>query len=364
MRRFHRRGQHEIPLHWIFALVGGALFLLFFFILIRSVTTQHQGQSDRELAFAVQTIVTTAAATPDLFTVTDLQNAKYVFACERDAASFLSYVFVEGPTKPAKAQLDTENLRYVPVFSPSTVNGDQLFTSTRAWEAPFQIGSLVLLSNNRTRYVFAYGSGWSLQQMKSSFVAEENIGGFGHDFVPAPGLSGYQDAGFDQYRVVLFTTTNTPVQPNLNSGSALKNPKNSALVVHTTDAESGTLDFYNDLSNTNGKKQLGVPFVGRAMLDAAIFSQDNTSFDCNMAKALERLNTTITILQHRLDTLGQDPNLQTKCGTIFDDARTWLNEYRKNPKEAFMAAGGNTGPLNQLSNIYQQAVQADCPSIY
>jgi hypothetical protein len=353
MRRFHRHGQHEIPLHWIFALVGGVLFLLFFFILIRSVTTQHEEKSGRDLAFAVETIVTTAASTPDTFTVTDLQDAKYSFACERGAASFLSYVFVESAVKPAKAQLDTENLRYVPVFSPSSVSGDQLFTSTRAWEAPFPIGSLVLLSNNRTRYVLVGDI-----RLTKSFVDEENLGGFDILRLGSSAFSNVKDEGFDQYRFVFFNLPfKLPPQEFLGK-------RNGALVIHTVDdGESGTLDFYDNLKSGT-KAPTSIPFAGRAMLDAAIFSQEYGSFDCNMAKALERLNTTIIILRLRLDTLGKDLGLQTKCGAIFDEAKAALTEYGKNPDWAFAAAAAGSGPIIQLSGINQRAFAADCPSIY
>jgi hypothetical protein len=355
MRRFHGRGQHEIPLHWIFALVGGALFLLFFFILIRSVTTQHEEKSGRDLAFAVETIVTTAAATPDTFTVTDLQDAKYAFACERDAASFLSYVFVEGAAKQAKAQLDTENLRYVPVFSPSSVSGDQLFTSTRAWEAPFPVGSLVLLSNNRTRYVLVGDT-----RLIKSFVEEENLGGFDILRKGRDAFKDVKDEGLDQYRFVFFNTGfQLPPQEFLGK-------RNGALVVHTDDnGETGTLDFYDNLRlGANAPSKKGVPFAGRALLDAAIFSQDSNSFDCNMLKARERLNTTITILQRRLEVLGNGSALQLKCGPLFDEAKAALIAYSNSPDRAFAAAAAGSGPIILLSSINQRAFAADCPSIY
>ena len=353
MVRFHRRGQHEIPLHWIFALVGGTLFLLFFFILIRSVTNQNQEKNTRDLSFTVQTILTTAAATPDTFTITTLPDATYQFTCHDDPQLFEAHFQING------GSYSGEPLRYVPLFSPTFIKGDQLFTSTHTWEAPFPIGSLVLLNNNRTQYVFISSYSTSAIQSIKSLITDENLGGFSILPVSDLALNTVKDEGYDQYRVVSFDGT-------YHALTQLPASKITALVVSSTDDfNTGTLAFYN----TTTGRQVGptVSFIGTAMLDAAIFSQDYNTFDCNMAKARERLTTAVEVLQDRLFiNLSHDPSIPLACRNIYaNQVEPLFTAYQPLSNLSNMGAViGPSGYAQRLTAVNNELIGQGCPTVY
>ena len=350
-----KAGQIEIPFHWIFALVGGFLFLLFFFVLIRSVVTSNQQRDTADLTLSVQTILLNALTKPGEFTVSDLQSASYRFVCERDAAGMLSYVRI------GQGSYDPSQLRYVPFFSPSVVEGDQLFTRTAVWKAPFPVSPVLLVSNNRTRYVFV-GSAGSLPSIRS-FIQGEGLDGFNTFVASSSAMGAVKDEGLDQYRFVFFGGFADP-------GQAFKNA--TALNVQlSADGTSGTLTFYDDLSCAGScgvapRAQLTVPFVGTAMLDAAIFSQDSSAFRCGFAKMEERLNTSVTTLLGRLDDLSSpSTNVPQQCKALYGQARQPLQDYETDPLGAFSSVGGNPSAAQQIQTIQRRlAAEGVCPGVY
>jgi hypothetical protein len=335
----------EIQFNWVFALVGGFLFLLFFFILIRAVLTSNSDKETRELSFRVQTILSDAAASPDTFAPNQLKDTTYHFTCSNESGKVTeSYVRI------GEKSYDDQGLRYLPLFSPTTVKGDELFTVTRTWQAPFQISRLIMLSNNRTRYVFFTGTTTKIREL----LSQENLQQYGYDIRLA--TDDYDDAGFDQYRFIYYNT-----QPNAgtvisNVWNRFKKPGNTALYIDTSDnGESGTLRFYDDLSSISSYQE--VHFYGRAMLDAAIFSQDKATFDCNMLKALERLKTVQEILNDRLDKLNLDGNVTGRCKDIY--------LYARGPIGGVYSAGQVQQPaIKSLIDLNRQALANQCPLIY
>jgi hypothetical protein len=225
------------------------------------------------------------------------------------------------------------------------------------------VGSLVLVSNNDTRYVLAGPT-----DKTRSFVENENLGGFNIYRAGIGAIGSVKDEGYDQYRVVVFDYPGDTFHNSFPSlDSSLTKTKNTGLIIHLAPATengapAGTLDFYNDLSN-QAKRELGVPFYGAAMLDAAIFSQDNATFLCNMVKAEERLNTTIKVLRLRLNDLAANQTVLTKCGDYLTRANDTLGAYALNPDAAFGEAADAAGSIEDLFNINQQAIGADCPQV-
>ncbi len=353
-----RAGQIEIPFHWIFALVGGFLFLLFFFVLIRSVVTSNQQQDTADLSLSVQTILLNALTKPGEFTVSDLPSASYRFVCERDAAGILSYVRI------SQGSYDPSQLRYVPFFGPSVVAGDQLFTRTVVWKAPFPVSPVLLVSNNRTQYVFVASAG-SLNMVRS-FIQGEGLDGFNTLVISSTAIGAVKDEGFDQYRFIFFDGFADP-------GKAFKNA--TALNIQlNSDGTSGTLTFYDNLSCAGScgfgqpRASPTVPFVGTAMLDAAIFSQDSRTFSCGFAKMTERLNTSVTTLIGRIDDLrdaAKNGAVPSQCVALYDQTEPLLGQYLTNPLGAFAPTGTNPSVAQQIQTLQRRlAAEGVCPGAY
>ncbi len=341
-------------------MVGGFLFLLFFFILIRSIVTTSQEGDARGLSFKVESVVRTAATTPDTFTVTRLPTNDYRFVCDRDADGVFSYVQV-GRSDVA----DQHALDRVPVFAPRSVEGDELFTLTRTWEAPFPVGGLMVVDNNRTRYVIVDTPGALARQEPQAFIEEQNLEGFNMQPFSMAELSGYPDTGFDRYRFILFNGDPASIPIGIRG-------KSTALVVRRN-GEGGTLTFYDELgtglpSATASK----VVYYGDAMLLGAIFSHDVRSFLCDRAKAYERLDGALLILQRRLaGIVAQPPSPQPEewsdCRTLYTSAASLLQAFKDDPTGSFAAAAASTpsSPLPALEQLNRRLLnKRGCPLVY
>ena len=342
-----KRGQLQISFHAVFALVGGFLFLLFFFFLIKNVVMNEDTRDTRQLSYAVEAMVKTAASNPDEFRIVDLSDATYKFICNR------------GNPRESYLRIDDEPYRsldildHIPLFAPRMVKGDRLFTLTQTWSAPFQIGSFVFLSNNHTQYVLVGTSGDLTTGRLTDFIEEHHLSGF--DFLPVSidDLGSLEVQGHDRYRFVFFTGG----PDSLNSD--FKTKENSAIVVSYDvpyESERGTIGFYNPLKPTGNSPNQTEAYYGDEMLIAAIFADDYDTFICNMQKATEHLDTTLEILLRRVTKL--EPTVP-ECATLLGKGKTLLNAYRSSPRAVLQSSSTLIDDLERINNqLY------DCPTLY
>ncbi len=344
-----RRGQLQISFHFLFALIGGLLFLLFFFILIQSVLTQDEARERRGLAFRVEAILRTAAATPDTFTRTSLPEEEYRLVCEQDALGTFSYVRVGQGSVTDQHALD-----HIPLFAPPVVEGEELFTLTRSWEAPFPVGSLLYADNNRTRYVIVDTPAAVARGEPEAFIRRQNLAGFNIRPWSADRLADYPDEGFRRYRFLLLAGDPARIPASLPA---------SALVV-TPRGEGGLLAFHDRPGEAPTARN--VAYYGEAMLLAALFSHDWQGYACNAAKAEGRLAHASLILQRRLDLLEPSPlpDDWDACEQAYAQARSLLAAYAAEPGTAYRDALDGRGPIAALEDLNRQLLGLQCPLLY
>lgn len=342
---FRRRGQLQISFHFVFALVGGFLFLLFFFILIQNVLHGEQSSETRQLSFTVESLVKTAMTTPDTFRVTRLPTSTYRFVCEEDAEGRQSYVRIGDASYES-----TETLLFTPIFAPRRIHGDKLFALSRTWNAPFPVGNFLYVANNRTRFIFVVPQGMTSQLR--SFLEESQLDSFNIEVMTPSALSTVEDEGFDQDRFVFFTGGPDALP------SSVRTAKNSALVVETVDFESGQFTFYDHLSASNNQADASFTFYGEEMLLAAIFAGTSTLFQCNMGKATSHLTTTIDILLRRTATLENSVDDNT-CLPLLTQGEGFLNNYKR-----ALSSGMPSSVINKLESLNTQLLANECPLLY
>lgn len=317
------RAQMQVQFQWLFAVIGGILFLLFFFTIINTLINSADEVQQRNINFAADVVFRASLANPETFTLTELPEPVTIqFACElAPAAPPALRTFDASHARVNSESYTPSALRYIPFFSPRQIAGDQIFTLTRTWDAPFPVTRLLMVSNNRTRYVLLTPVGW-LQRAKE-FVRAENLGKFSFETrsISSAGAVELASRGVDQYRFILVNADFGAFYANLDN--RFKRPENTALVVTTAqdDFGSGTLQFHDDLS-TGAPTGSAVNYYGKAMLDAALFAGSRELFTCNMQKAYERLYTTLATSVNRTQGLyakaGYDASSTlTPCGAQY-----------------------------------------------
>lgn len=365
-----RKGQLTIPFHLIFTIVGGALFLLFFFILIRSVVKAGTDTNVRDLTFSTETIISTSMTNPESFTIANLQPATFLFICSDQGRE--SYVRPTGEGIDMESQtLITDSLQHVPLFSPRVVRGDELFTSTRTWKVPFPVGSLVMLSNNRTHYIFIDTVSNDVYQ----YLEEENLDAYSIEFVSTSNINSIEPRGYDQYRVIFFDIQGSSF-PGwlLQAQQRLDGEEVTFLRVEIDEPyDQGKLFFYDKehytaQEVTDPANYHELTFFGSAMLDAAVFSENYALFSCNMEKAVRRFGTTLEILKLRAADLADDPittDFPDECSDIFNDYGVpYLDQYSDATDLGGFSNAIQSGAVDNLETTYNQLLMEDCPLLY
>lgn len=326
------KGQLSLQFNWIWVLVGGVLFLIFFLLIVRNLTNFGEGQQVRAANFNVKTIVFASLAEPNEFQIHDVADATYTFACSADDDGILeSYVRVDDGSYEQRA------FEFIPVFSHHTLEGRQLFTLSKPLAAPFPVTNLVLVSNNRTQLVFVRGAGNDLDRVED-LLLREGINRFNVESIAVGTLDTFKDAGHDHYRYIFFD------EPYIRPPVA-----GSALVV---DTRSGLMDFYDSTEAPPSAQD--IHYYGNGMLLAAAFASSFEEYTCNLGKTRPQFSTVTTVLQSRLQPL-QDSFPQ--CRSLYTEASTLLaNEF--DPLE-------NLAPLaSNLERVNDRLLQRNCPLVY
>lgn len=355
------KGQLSIPFPLIFALVGGFFFLLFFFVMIRAVIHSNTVKSTRQLSFTVETAVMTALANHNTFSKLSLQKGKYVFTCDK-GPPFESYVRINDGSFE-----NPQLFRYVPLFSPPVINGDELFISTRSWKAPFPITSLLLIANNRTRFVFVGN-----KPLIKNFIDRENLNNYGIDVVKTSDLGSYVDKSFDRYIFVTFNAkpgSSWPSDETFNGSSVLEVKSSDSF--HSGNFTFKELNCFADPSTPCSLQPPSptsstINFQGGAMLDGAIFSGDEKLFECNFDKLQERALTASDILHlrlHNLTVYATNNNL-SECLTLYPTAETLLSEYKSDAKDGSLSNFFGGEGVKKILTTDRELLAQDCPTLY
>lgn len=368
-----RRGQLQIPFQWIFALVGGALFLFFFFMVIRSVLQTSEETQEMKLEFALDASLKTAATNPETFTVIQLPGEhRMTFDCGFDGSL---RDFTSASVRVDDQSYDPMGLRHVPLFSAPRITDDQLLVLTRSWHAPFIVTRLMMVAGNRTGYYLI--SRLSQLDATKELVRSENIGGFDLRVITVDSLDSIEPSGNENYRFVLFDINYNDFLARLDA--RFRQPENGAVQIITDDFEQGRLIFYDNLQGT-APSGPAIHFVGGAMLDAAIFSNGILNYQCNMRKAYDRLVTAIIVHRERTARLVQAVDaghIDPQCRQYYIEALQHLARYLTDsrgvgvalqsinrPPVFFDMAVQGDGPIPELEELNGRLLKNDCPLIY
>ncbi len=340
------RGQFAIQFNWVFAILAGFLFLLFFFAVIKSVLQTSGERAARDTSFRVETILVESSGTSGRFATFTVPRAAYHFACEaEDGVVRESYVRVN------EEAYNPVGLRDTPVFTPLAIRGGELFVETKEWNAPFPVTNLVLVANNQTRFVFITGSE-RRKELLARLLEEEGLSPFGHDLLLLKDLDEYEDEGFGQYVFVYW-------------GASYQRPpsafweKGRAVLVQE---EPPILEFYDRLSSPEPTSYW---YGGLAMVEAALFAGNSALFACNMLKAEERFRAVKALLAERLALLLEEESL-ARCYDSYREG-AYILESLPGPaseNEAFGAAMKRGGLADRLARLNKELLVKNCPLIY
>lgn len=362
LRKKQRKAQVEVHFNWIFVLIVGAVILLFFLMIItrqKTVSNQRLASdvlADMELILTGQGV---SVGREDLVAVPEIQ---LTFTCDE-------YGMMEMTRRFGNAI----------VFSPNSLQTEQLLTWTQAWDIPFKVSNFLYLTSPTVRYYLIFDQ---TNPDAETLAAELNNSlpeKMDKILIETQQIMVIEDEGSGGVRFV-YLLLPEGTNPTMPTGFRDRDDKEvSALVIRkdpgSEDVYHGgsMLDFYKKQGSAfvRDSSESGVegmyPAMGKEAVYGAIFSDDFDLYECSMEKAIRRLKYIAMIYNRRTTDLLI--TAMPRCATYYSVAPfsvfALLNaenlisgEQASQTVHELFAAG------QALKNINLNTVRASCTTLY
>ena len=268
------KAQLATQFAWIFILVAGAIILIFFISIVFKQKAISQTKLSAEVLTQLETILTGSGLSSGTSNIIDTPEIHMELIC--DESGFSQYVVnnIDGP----------ENFPQ-PIFASDTIKGKQLLTWALEFSTPFKITNFLYLSDPNIKYVFINPNPEITRAFPDEFTSEITSA---IDYI--------ETSGFHKIRLVFSTQDPTTLQ-------LPKQLQDKDLDVSAVRLASGTATFYKrsdkSLVTEGSFPYLDQPKIDMPSLFGAIFSQDLTSYECNMKKAFRKMSLVAAIYADR-----------------------------------------------------------------
>lgn len=325
----NKKAQIQISFNWIFVLIVGSIFLIFFFTMIGSQKESSNLKTSASLAKYFDTIISTTAQKEGVLKDYEFGTTLDVtFECKIDPAE--SYY--------AFKRQKIDDTKFLALFAPRHLDGELIYTWTQRWNFPYNIMTMLYITNDQHYYLLWNGT---QNYQEKTFVVDfpknitmttinsrEKPSKFSRyeDYTYVFFLSG-ADTAEDGWELSDMYSPTVPMDALYLQDYILDKPGKLLLI---DSAYQNQNDFYSfgkvyfvDLESFHeyymgpgdgGIRQLALDaklsddfhpdliyedtfYLGKASLMGAIFSDDVEYYECNMAKALKQYKM-LTLLQH------------------------------------------------------------------
>ncbi len=292
-----KRGVLDLQFNWIFILIAGGVLLIFFVGIITSANKASDTQLSADVLQHLDTVLKNAVQASstgsEAFRQIALPATSLILTCSGEYSSLR--VGREGLEQPLPEMV---------VFSPSTLEGDRLYTWTRNFDLPFRTQSFLYMATGDTLFVFLGTNEQGYDPIRGLF-----------DAFPQNYSARYLAGGaatvpdnlpiFEGYDAVKFISINYDHPEAIN----LPGLKHATYINIVPDGDTlaayGTVEFY---TYTGARMQPAgeAPYIGESLLYGALFSEDLESYNCNLDKAFARAERVATIIFNRVQRLDQE----------------------------------------------------------
>ena len=326
-----KKGQLEVSFNWIFILIAGAGMMFFFFNVIGAQTEQSERAISSTVANRMQSVFTALQSNIDSDQIQNQLNFEMQFFCRADGHS---YTVNEG--------VNTYYLEHQLVFTPSEIGRARFVSSTRKLASPYDVASILFVSDERNHYVF-YGSAPHIQTLYDSFsevFSKERV------------LSGtFAPGGHRQYIVV-----HSGQRPDTSSeefrGVDVRFVRIESL------REQGTINFGTRADTTGTNKN----YLSRQMITGAIITGDPDLYSCTKDKILSQMKVMNNLMITRTDEVLANPNIRSNCRAELSFGRNILKSMSEELEDSsFESYITNSNNLVQRNTALRRA---SCPLIY
>lgn len=337
------RGQLSIQFNWIFVLLVGGIILAFFLMIINNQQENATVQEANDLIVSLDTVLTTLSHEPDAADAFNIPNADISFECEPGLWRY----FIQG-TGPVSTRYDV-------IFTAQQLKGDQIISWTKRWNIPFEVATFTYLANDRTLFVFINSTNIDdNKDLKTLYDGLPSV--FRKDYRTRGDLISYKPNGFDRYVVITPQAQAMDVANDIRTRWSYYD-KASIRGVEWTEENYGVVSFITPGDGPDDKE-----FFLEETLWGAIFSEDADMYQCNLDKALVKLDIIIEILKNRAEQISNELTF-TSCYDYFENLPYEL-EGMKTAAATFDAASMNEHRTTIIRESEDALRDRLCPYLY
>lgn len=321
-----KKGQISIQFNWIFVLIVGVIIFGFFLTTINTTSQTSQTKVTVSIAKSFQTIFTSSAQKDATVKTFNIPPGMLSFTCS-DSAGFYDYRFND---------YVVDQIKYDLIVGPKELTGNQLFTYTEKWSLGFDVGNFLYATNEDTAYVFYQVDRQNalmisytdfLQTFPSNFTKiiledEDDLDELSSQLYPHYVVFAFEGQEVDAVVNKLPQNDVTVIHINplipsdvfgagmvgVYSGSQV--PVNwPSIAFDDQKIQDGFLE--DVVLQQNQQPDYTAPYLGKASLFAAVFSQDISMYRCSMNKALKKSYIVSSLLYNK--TINQSAYVSYIC---------------------------------------------------
>ncbi|MBN1792689.1 hypothetical protein JW826_03325 [Candidatus Woesearchaeota archaeon] len=352
---FSGRRGFELQFNWLFVLIAGAIFLMFFFSIIRNQSDSSTEERASETQSDVDFLFRASLGSRSSDKLVPL-GGSVEFMCEDGVSQYI----VDGSRVSSQ-------YNYLAVFSPSLLDGKELFVKTDFFRAPFHVMPFLFVTNKDTQYVFI-GESPFLKSIYSS-MPENATKRF---LPPAEGVSQFKDGSFDK---VIFVTDEKGYEDSF-AGVKLSKFSNdrlkevSLVVIAPLGGIAnyyGAATFYRHSDSAFQRVDESFFFTPELALGAA-YSGDLAIYSCQLDKALKRMGLIASIHEERIGKILEESRFSSACIDRYSSMNSYL-EIMKELSDRKNLALDDYGELFEaiqgIKRVNTELIdKTPCPAIY
>jgi hypothetical protein len=283
-----RRAQLEIQFNWIYVAVVGGLILLVFLSIASGIRKTAKTDLEIDAINYFDEIFTSLQGSENTEQTISLPGLEIDISSEKDNC----YEYSIG-----NSELGRRKTEYVPIFSPDIIKG-KILSYALALDVPFRSSYLLYLTSPQIAYVFK-GNNPSITKLYDDMPNQ----------ITKKKESGFENQNYYKIRYITFDEPGSvpAAVRSHNDVSLIRIMPGSSLY------ETGQVIFYKK-SGSAFEEIARSYYFDKPTLFAAIYSETSDSYECNLNKAIMRMNKMAYLLQARTVML-QNSDLGNLCNS-------------------------------------------------
>lgn len=335
-----------MQLHWIFILVAGGIILVFFF----SIAGKQKALSDDKLSLSlvssVDSIFDMADASESTSQFISIPKDGLSFSCSDSCDCFFS-------SGSARRSFGSSL-----IFSESFIDSSQAVVWSLPWKVPFRVANFLYVTNPETRKIVVFDDSSFAVDLKKKLmnVLPDNIF---FEFLSVSDFYGVSDDGSSSIRVFFLGRTSPFLPQSLRDSDV-------SLVGITPQ----TINFYDYVDGSVVAEGFFNYPSDMSWILAALFSEDEDMFVCEMKSAFERLNFVADIF-HKRAVILQEKSLSDlglvclypveKLAFLIDLTEDVLS---KDENDLYTIVSQINVLEDELGNFNDNLIRNSCPELF